>query len=48
MNENLNSTNGCRVNGKKVVSARLAAGDELRIGRCVLRFSARSLYPDEN
>lgn len=44
----LNSTNGCRVNGKKVVSARLQAGDELRIGRCVLRFSARSLYPDES
>lgn len=40
----LNSTNGCRVNGNKVVSARLQTGDELRIGRCVLRFSARALY----
>ena len=43
----LNSTNGCRVNENKVVSARLQNGDEIRIGRCVLRFSARSLYPDD-
>jgi pSer/pThr/pTyr-binding forkhead associated (FHA) protein len=44
----LNSTNGCRVNGSKVVSARLQTGDELRIGRCVLRFSARPLYSEDD
>ena len=44
----LNSTNGCRVNGRKVVSARLQTGDELRIGRCILRFSARPLYSEDD
>ncbi len=44
----LNSTNGCRVNGDKVISARLQNGDELEIGRCVLRFSARALYSEES
>jgi len=44
----LNSTNGCRVNGSKVVSARLQNGDEIRIGRCALRFSVRSLYPEDD
>ena len=44
----LNSTNGCRVNDNKVVSARLQNGDELRIGRSVLRFSARVVYPDKD
>lgn len=44
----LNSTNGCRVNDNKVVSARLQNGDELRIGRSVLRFSARVVYPEKS
>jgi pSer/pThr/pTyr-binding forkhead associated (FHA) protein len=44
----LNSTNGCRVNDNKVVSARLQNGDELRIGRSVLRFSAQVVYPEKS
>ena len=44
----LNSTNGCRVNDNRVISERLQNGDELRIGRCVLRFSARVLYPEKD
>jgi len=40
----LSSTNGSFVNEERVTSARLRNGDELRLGRCTLRFAARSLY----
>jgi pSer/pThr/pTyr-binding forkhead associated (FHA) protein len=37
----LNSTNGTFVNGRRVSSVRLRNGDQVRLGRCLLRFSAR-------
>lgn len=39
----LNSTNGSYVNGKRVSSVRLRNGDQIRLGRCLIRFSARPL-----
>lgn len=36
--EDLQSTNGTIVNGRRVRSARLADGDEIRLGRTLLRF----------
>ena len=39
--EDLQSTNGTRVNGKRVRSARLADGDEIQIGQTRLRFALR-------
>jgi len=36
--EDLQSTNGTKVNGKRVRSATLAHGDELRIGHTVFQF----------
>ncbi len=39
----LNSTNGSYVNGKRVSSVRLRNGDQIRLGRCLVRFSARPL-----
>ncbi len=36
--EDLQSTNGTKVNGKRVRSATLSAGDELRIGHTTFRF----------
>ena len=38
----LNSTNGTFVNGRRVSSVRLRTGDQIRLGRCLLRFSYRS------
>jgi len=38
--EDLQSTNGTKVNGKRVRSATLAPGDELRIGKTTLRFES--------
>ena len=40
----LNSTNGSFVNGRRVSSVRLRAGDQIRLGRCLLRFNARPVY----
>lgn|GEM_PF-615524 len=37
----LNSTNGTFVNGRRVSSVRLRNGHQIRLGRCLLRFSAR-------
>jgi pSer/pThr/pTyr-binding forkhead associated (FHA) protein len=37
--EDLQSTNGTQVNGKRVRSVTLADGDEVRIGRTLFRFS---------
>jgi len=37
----LNSTNGSFVNGRRVSSVRLRNGDQIRLGRCLLRFNAR-------
>jgi len=37
----LNSTNGSFVNGRRVSSVRLRNGDQIRLGRCLLRFTAR-------
>jgi pSer/pThr/pTyr-binding forkhead associated (FHA) protein len=37
----LNSTNGSFVNGRRVSSVRLRNGDQIRLGRCLLRFMAR-------
>jgi pSer/pThr/pTyr-binding forkhead associated (FHA) protein len=37
----LNSTNGTFVNGRRVSSVRLRNGDQIRLGRCLLRFSGR-------
>ncbi len=37
----LNSTNGTFVNGRRVSSVRLRNGDQIRLGRCLLRFSSR-------
>lgn len=37
----LNSTNGTFVNGRRISSVRLRNGDQIRLGRCVLRFNAR-------
>jgi pSer/pThr/pTyr-binding forkhead associated (FHA) protein len=39
--EDLQSTNGTQVNGKRVRSARLADGDEILIGQTRMRFSLR-------
>jgi len=39
----LNSTNGTFVNGRRVSSVRLRNGDQIRLGRCLLRFSARPI-----
>ena len=36
--EDLSSTNGTKLNGKRVRSAPLAAGDELQLGETVFRF----------
>jgi pSer/pThr/pTyr-binding forkhead associated (FHA) protein len=37
--EDLQSTNGTQVNGKRVRSVTLAEGDEVRVGRTLFRFS---------
>jgi len=37
----LNSTNGSFVNGRRVSSVRLRNGDQIRLGRCLIRFNAR-------
>lgn len=37
--EDLQSTNGTRVNGKRVRSTRLSDGDEIQIGQTRLRFA---------
>lgn len=37
----LNSTNGSFVNGRRVSSVRLRNGDQIRLGRCLIRFTAR-------
>ena len=42
----LNSTNGSFVNGRRVSSVRLRAGDQIRLGRCLLRFNARPVFGD--
>ncbi len=39
--EDLQSTNGTKVNGKRVRSAELADGDEIQIGHTRFRFSLR-------
>ncbi len=39
----LNSTNGSFVNGRRVSSVRLRNGDQIRLGRCLVRFTARPL-----
>lgn len=39
----LNSTNGSFVNGRRVSSVRLRNGDQIRLGRCLVRFSAREV-----
>jgi pSer/pThr/pTyr-binding forkhead associated (FHA) protein len=39
--EDLQSTNGTRVNGKRVRSARLVDGDEIHLGQTRLRFALR-------
>jgi pSer/pThr/pTyr-binding forkhead associated (FHA) protein len=36
--EDLQSTNGTKVNGKRVRSATLAEGDEIQIGQTIFRF----------
>lgn len=41
--EDLQSTNGTQVNGKRVRSVTLADGDELRVGRTLFRFSRADL-----
>lgn len=38
--EDLGSTNGTRVNGRKATRARLLAGDEIELGRLQLRLQA--------
>ncbi len=38
----LNSTNGTRVNGQKIMEAKLANGDVVRFGRVELRFEGES------
>jgi pSer/pThr/pTyr-binding forkhead associated (FHA) protein len=46
--EDLQSTNGTKVNGKRVRSATLAHGDEVQIGRTRFRFLAAGLpAPDQ-
>jgi pSer/pThr/pTyr-binding forkhead associated (FHA) protein len=40
----LNSTNGTFVNGRRISSVRLRNGDQIRLGRCLLRFNARPTY----
>ena len=42
----LNSTNGTFVNGRRVSSERLRNGDQIRLGRCLIRFSARPNYKE--
>ncbi|MCO4770364.1 MAG: FHA domain-containing protein [Deltaproteobacteria bacterium] len=37
----LNSTNGTFVNGRRISSVRLRNGDQIRLGRCLLRVNAR-------
>jgi pSer/pThr/pTyr-binding forkhead associated (FHA) protein len=37
--EDLQSTNGTQVNGKRVRSVTLSDGDEVRVGRTLFRFS---------
>ncbi len=37
--EDLQSTNGTKVNGKRVRSALLAEGDEIQIGQTIFRFA---------
>lgn len=39
MVEDLQSTNGTRVNGKRIRSAQLSDGDEIQIGQTRLRFA---------
>ncbi len=39
--EDLQSTNGTRVNGKRVRSAELAEGDEIQIGQTLFRFVSK-------
>ena len=41
----LNSTNGTFVNGRRVSSVRLRNGDQIRLGRCLVRFGAHPNYP---
>lgn len=43
--EDLGSTHGCFVNGQKVTSSLLRAGDELRLGSAPLRMVATGLPP---
>ena len=40
----LNSTNGTFVNGRRISSVRLRNGDQIRLGRCLLKFNARPTY----
>ena len=40
--EDLQSTNGTKVNGKRIRSATLHDGDEIRIGQTDFRYKARS------
>jgi pSer/pThr/pTyr-binding forkhead associated (FHA) protein len=40
--EDLQSTNGTQVNGKRVRSAALADGDEIQIGKTLFRFAVRA------
>jgi len=41
--EDLGSTNGTRVNGRKATRTRLLAGDEIELGRLQLQLQARPL-----
>ena len=43
--EDLQSTNGTRVNGKRVRSATLADGDEIQVGHTRFRFRAATRPP---
>lgn len=42
----LNSTNGTFVNGRRISSVRLRNGDQIRLGRCLLRFNARPTFSE--
>ena len=43
--EDLQSTNGTQVNGKRVRSVTLTDGDELRVGRTLFGFTRKSSEP---
>jgi len=45
--EDLQSTNGTRVNGKRVRTATLADGDEIQVGQTRFRFFWAARPPDE-